>query len=68
MKNEPGEIAGKPFDQLVRGVNGTIIAAAEKPVRRRPSGANFVGGLAVPELRHSLETVVRLPAEGEGEG
>lgn len=67
MKNEPSDIAGKSFEELVRRSDGSIITAAERAPKRRPRGANFAGGLGVPELRKKIGQILE-PAEGEGEG
>lgn len=67
MKNEPGDIAGKSFDDLAHLPDGSPVVATVKPSQHTPSGANFEGGLGVPELREIMGTVLG-PAAGEGEG
>ncbi|ALM09597.1 MAG TPA: hypothetical protein DEB30_04865 [Candidatus Peribacter riflensis] len=63
MKDEPNEIAGKSFEELVRGPDGRILAAAFHDGKKKRSQ----DGLGVPGLRKKFGQVLE-PAEGEGEG
>ncbi|MFH1444462.1 MAG: hypothetical protein ABIG34_03670 [Candidatus Peregrinibacteria bacterium] len=67
MRHEPHTTRSKTFEELARRPDGSIITAAERAPRRKPSRANFEGGLGIPGLRKRVRKVLG-SMEGEGEG